>query len=84
MKILKNYKEIADDILHLLKTREVLFTEEIVELLKKKYKLTEEQICERVRCGRQTVFKNRVIIARTYLIKQRLIIFDGRIVRAIK
>ena len=71
---MKEYKEIAEDILEILQTRESVSLQNLLEILQEKYALSKKEQKQMVACGRQTVFFNRVTLARTYLVKQKKIV----------
>ncbi len=82
--MIKEYKEITEDVLEILKIHNSISTEDLLKILEKRYNLSEKELNQKVACGRQTVFFNRVILARTYLVKQkRIVVTKERLIQKI-
>lgn len=64
-----DYKEFAVPFLHLLEEDAPRSFNRIVDCLVVHFKLSEADRSERVKCGRQFTYRNRIIVARTFLLK---------------
>ena len=67
------YDELMKPLLTAVKDGEVYKISDVTAILAKKLNLSEEDLAEMLPSGRQTVFKNRVAWAKTYLKKAGLL-----------
>lgn len=71
------YRDFVLPFLQILNNRELYTTNGIIKKLVVLFGLSEEDMKEMVKCGRQYTYKNRIINARTFLLRDGYIQYDG-------
>ncbi|KRE40917.1 winged helix-turn-helix domain-containing protein [Paenibacillus sp. Soil522] len=71
------YRDFVLPFLQILNDRELYTTDGIINNLVILFGLSMEDMKEMVKCGRQYTYKNRIINARTFLLREGYIQYDG-------
>jgi restriction endonuclease Mrr len=74
LQIIPDYKEISKILLKILQKEKQYSLDEMVQLIIHNLNLQKCDLDLKTLCGRQTIVKNRVIFAKTFLIKNGLMI----------